>query len=147
MAKILIVYHSQTGNTEKLAQAVKQGAEAEGLEVILKKAGDADLNDLLGCDGYCFGTPDYFSYMAGALKDFFDRTYYPAKGKLTGRPFVCFVSHGGGGAAVSSLTKMAEKFGLKSCAAPLSAEGKPDKSDLQKAEDLGGKLAQTVSKA
>jgi multimeric flavodoxin WrbA len=146
MAKILIVYHSQTGNTEKLAIAVKQGAEACGVEVILKKAGDADLNDLLVCDGYCFGTPDYFSYMAGALKDFFDRTYYPAKGKINARPYVCFVSHGGGGAAVSSLTKMAEKFQLKICADPLSSEGNPVKSDLEKAKDLGKKLAQAVAK-
>ena len=44
--------------------------------------------------------------MAGALKDFFDRTYYPSKGKVSGKPYVCFVSHGGGGKAVASMEKM-----------------------------------------
>jgi multimeric flavodoxin WrbA len=88
MAKALIVYHSQTGNTRKLAMAVKDGIKAVGVDVILKKASEATLKDLLTCRGYCFGTPDYFSYMAGALKDFFDRTCYPSEGKITGRPCV-----------------------------------------------------------
>ena len=50
MAKILIVYHSQTGNTERMAKAVAEGAAAiEGAEVVLKRAGEATLQDLLDC--------------------------------------------------------------------------------------------------
>jgi len=144
MAKILIVYHSQSGNTRELALAVKQGVLSRGAEVILRKAFDATLRDLLSADGYCFGTPDYFSYMAGALKDFFDRTCYPAKGKTAGRPYACFVSHGGGGQAVNSLRRMGRRFGLKPAAGPLSVEGKPKRSDLEKARALGAKLAAAV---
>ena len=143
--KILIVYHSQSGNTAILAKAVKQGAAAAGAQVILRKAADATLADLLSSDGYCFGTPDYFSYMAGALKDFFDRTCYPSEGKITGRPYVCFVSHGGGGEAVRSLRRMGKRFKLKLAAKPLLVEGKPSKAALAKACALGRKLAEAVS--
>jgi len=145
MAKILIVYHTQSGNTKELALAVKRGAMARGAEVVLKKACDAGLKDLLSSDGYCFGTPDYFSYMAGAVKDFFDRTCYPSEGKITARPYVCFVSHGGGGAAAQSLKKMGKRFKLKPAAEPLLVEGKPGRAALEKAEELGGILARAVS--
>jgi flavorubredoxin len=144
MAKALVVYHTQTGNTEKLAIAVKEGIESCGIEVIFKKASEANLEDLLTSSGYCFGTPDYFSYMAGALKDFFDRTCYPSEGKITNRPYVYFVSHGGGGRAVGSLEKMGERFKLKKITEPLLVEGKPKKEDLEKAKELGRKLAKAI---
>ena len=146
MAKVLVVYHTQSGNTEKLALAVKEGIESAGVDAVLKKASEATLEDLLSSDGYCFGTPDYFSYMAGALKDFFDRTCYPSEGKITDRPYVCFVSHGGGGKAVSSLEKMGERFALKQAAKPLLVEDYPKKEDLNKAKELGRKLAEAVKK-
>ena len=144
MAKVLVVYHTQTGNTENLALAVKEGIGSSGIDVILKKASKASLGDLLSSDGYCFGTPDYFSYMAGALKDFFDRTCYLSEGKITNRPYVCFVSHGGGGKAVDSLETMAERFKLKKITEPLLVEGKPKKADLEKAKKLGNKLAKAI---
>ena len=144
MAKVLVVYHTQTGNTEKLALAIKEGIESSGIDAILKKAPEATLEDLLSSDGYCFGTPDYFSYMAGALKDFFDRTYYPSQGKITNRPCVCFVSHGGGGKAVGSLEKMEEWFKLKQITEPLLVKSKPEKADLEKAKELGRKLAKAI---
>ena len=144
MAKVLVVYHTQTRNTEKLALAVKEGIGSCGIDVILKKASEANLKDLLSSDGYCFGTPDYFSYMAGALKDLFDRTCYPSEGKIVNRPYVCFVSHGGGGKAVGSLEKMAKRFKLKKITEPLLVEGKPKKEDLQKAKELGKKLAKAI---
>jgi len=146
MAKVLVVYHTRTGNTEKLALAVKEGAESSGIDVILKKASEASLEDLLSSDGYCFGTPDYFSYMAGMLKDFFDRTCYSSEGKITNRPYVCFVSHGGGAKAVGSLEKMGERFKLRKITEPLLVEGKPKKEDLQKAKELGKKLAKAIMK-
>ncbi len=146
MAKALVIYHTQTGNTRKLAVAVKEGIASRGVGVVFKKASEATVKDLLSCAGYCFGTPDYFSYMAGALKDFFDRTCYPCEGKITGRPCVCFVSHGGGGRAVASLKKMAERFELKPAARPLLVEGAPGKADLGKAKELGRKLAAAILK-
>lgn len=77
--KILVVYHSQTGHTKKMAEAVAKGAgSVKNIRVILKKAADAALEDLIDCDGLAIGTPEYFGYMAGMIKDFFDRTYEEA---------------------------------------------------------------------
>ena len=98
MTKVLIVYHTLSGNTEKMAQAYAEGAKSvQGTEVVIKKAFDATLEDLLGCDAIALGSADYFSYIAGALKDFFDRTYYPSQGKVTGKPYAAFATGGRGG--------------------------------------------------
>jgi len=88
MARVLIVYHTLSGNTEKMAKAFEEGAQSvQGTEAVIKKAFDATLEDLLGCDAIAFGSADYFSYISGALKDFFDRTYYPSQDKVTGKPY------------------------------------------------------------
>jgi len=92
MAKILIIYHSQTGNTEKMAHTVANGAKSiAGVEVILKKAGDTTLDDLSTSDGLAVGTPENFGYIAGMVKDFFDRTFYAVGEKVFRKPFVVFI--------------------------------------------------------
>lgn len=78
---ILIIYHSQTGNTERLAHAVAQGVkETEDIGLILRRASEALATDLRDCGAVVFCSPEYFGYMAGAIKDFFDRTYEELKG-------------------------------------------------------------------
>jgi flavorubredoxin len=142
---ILIIYHTQTGNTRKLAVALRNGASSvAGVRAVLKKAGDATLRDLLGADGLAFGTPDFFSYMAGMLKDFFDRTCYLSEGKVTGKPYVAFVSHGGGGSALRSVEKLGRRFAFRKAAPPLLAEEPHGKKDLAKAFNLGRALAARV---
>ena len=80
MKKLIIIYHSQGGSTEQMAQAVLAGAQEEtDTETRLIKAFDATVEDLTTCDGVIFGTPENFGYMSGALKDFYDRTYYPTQ--------------------------------------------------------------------
>ena len=142
MKKVLIVYHTQSGNTAHLARAVKKGVESlKGVVVVLKKAKDATLGDLLSSDALVFGTPDFFTYMAGMLKDFFDRTCYPSDGKITGKPYVAFVSHGGGGGAIKSVEKLCKRFKLKKVAPSLLAEAPLTEKTLKGAFDLGKKLA------
>ena len=77
MAKVLIVYHSLSGNTKAAAEAVAAGVKDGGADPVLKDGLQTDPADLLACDAIAVGTPDYFSYMAGGLKDFFDRSFYP----------------------------------------------------------------------
>jgi multimeric flavodoxin WrbA len=77
---LLIIYHTQSGNTGQMAQAVMRGCQEEAeVETRLLSAFDAVLDDLRWADGLLFGTPENFGTMSGALKDFFDRTYYPAE--------------------------------------------------------------------
>ena len=76
MKHLLIVYHTQTGNTGKLAEAVRAGASDELLtdvEVRYLKAAEAGPDDLLWANGLLLGTPENFGYMSGAMKDFLDR--------------------------------------------------------------------------
>ena len=96
---LLIVYHSQSGHTEQMAQAVYQGAlqMEQETETRFLKAFDAGRDDLLWCDGVILGTPENFGYMSGALKDFFDRTYYQVIEKVDGRPYGLFIRAGNDG--------------------------------------------------
>jgi NAD(P)H dehydrogenase (quinone) len=71
--KVLIVYHSVTGNTEKMAQGVAEGVNGvSGASVVLKKAGEVTGDELLACDALIVGSPVYYANMAGEIKTFFD---------------------------------------------------------------------------
>lgn len=147
MSKILVVYHSQTGNTKFAAEAVGRGADSvRGTDVEIKPALKATAQDLLKCDGIAVGSPDYFSYMAGGLKDFFDRAYYPTKGEVAETPCVIFVTHGGGGRAVESVKQMCEKFQFDIIAPPVLVKGRPNEEAQTELEDLGKALAETCAR-
>ena len=123
MAKILIVYHSQTGNTQKMAHAVAEGAKSiDGVEVILKKAVDATLEDLVTADGFALGTPENFGYMSGMVKDFFDRTFYGAQEKVFRKPLVVFISAGNDGTgALRAIERIALGYKFKTVFKPVIA--------------------------
>jgi len=146
MSRILVIYHSQTGNTKAAAEAVARGAESvEGADIATKQALKATAPDLLRCDGIAIGTPDYFGYMAGGLKDFFDRTYYPTQGEVTDKPCVIFVTHGGGGKAVKSVREMCQKFKFNIIAGPVLVKGRPQGEDEEKLAALGETLAEACA--
>jgi NAD(P)H dehydrogenase (quinone) len=70
---VLVVYHSASGNTEKMAQGVAEGAKAvSGTKVILKRVSEAATDDLLSSDAVIVGSPVYFGNMSGEVKTFFD---------------------------------------------------------------------------
>ena len=143
MTRILIVYHSQTGHTEKMAMAVAEGARAiEHTEVVLKKAGEATLEDLLTCSGLAIGTPENFGYMSGMIKDFFDRTFYEAQDKVFRKPYVVFISAGNDGSgALTAIERIAAGYKFKRVFPPVIAKGKVTEEDLDKCRELGGTLA------
>jgi multimeric flavodoxin WrbA len=143
MAKILIVYHSQTGKTQKMAQAVAEGAKSiEGVEVILKKAADATVEDLLTADGLAVGTPENFGYMSGMVKDFFDRTYGDAQEKVFRKPFVVFISAGNDGTgALRAIERIALGYKFKTVFQPVIAKGEITKEILTQCVELGATIA------
>lgn len=145
MTKVLIIYHSQTGNTEKMAKAIAEGAKrVSGTKVIFKKAAEATLEDLIDSSGIAIGSPDYFGYMAGTVKDFFDRTFYPSQSKVTGKPAVLFASGGEGGKpALESLRRICGSFKFKQIG-EIAVIGKPPSEEIAKCEKLGEKLANAV---
>ena len=146
MGTVLVVYHSQGGNTWAAAEAVARGAEnVEGAKVVLKEGLKATEEDLLSCDAIAVGTPDYFSTMAGGLKDFFDRIFYPTQGQVTDKPCGIFVTHGGGGKAVESVKSVCGSFKFKVIADPVLVKNAPDNEAKEKLAALGKSLAEAVT--
>lgn len=95
MTSVLIVYDSRTGNTERMALAVAQGAkEVKGTEVKILKADKAKARDLLSHDAIIMGSPTYYGNMSGTLKSFIDLTN-SIHGKLKGKVGGAFTSSGG----------------------------------------------------
>ena len=143
MARILIVYHSQTGNTEKMARAVEEGARGiEQAEVLLRKAGDASLDDLLLADGLAIGTPENFGYMSGMIKDFFDRTYVSAQDRVFRKPYVVFISAGNDGTgALNAIERIALGYKFKKVYAPVISKGRVTEEILARCRELGATLA------
>ncbi|HJV26599.1 MAG TPA: flavodoxin family protein [Aromatoleum sp.] len=145
--RLLVVYHTQSGNTGKLADAVVRGARRAGeTETVVRRALDAGVEDLLACDGLLLGTPENFGYMSGALKDFFDRTYYPCEGKLVGLPFAVFVSAGNDGrGAVREIGRIANGYGWKRVADEIIVRGTVTDAGLARCEELGEAMATGVA--
>jgi flavorubredoxin len=143
MKKVLIIYHSQTGNTEAMAKAVSEGANAAGAAVILKRAADANAEDILACDIVAIGTPNYFGYMAGLVKDCFDRVWATIRDKVGNKPYVTFGSKGGGGAqALDSVERICDRLKMTKAFEGILATRQPTEEDLAECRELGKRLAQ-----
>ena len=91
--KILVVYDSQTGNTEKMAFAVAEGVKEEAV-VTIKRVDDISLEDLLEADGIIVGSPTYYGLMSSKVKELFDKSI-KIHGKLAGKVGAAFTSAGG----------------------------------------------------
>ena len=95
MVKILVVYHSVTGNTARLAQAVAEGA-GRVAQVELRRVDEVSNDDLLMADGIIVGSPTYFGQMSAEIKALFDasNTVY---GRLDGKVGAAFTTTGAAG--------------------------------------------------
>jgi multimeric flavodoxin WrbA len=145
MAKILIVYHSQTGNTQKMAKHVANGAEEiHGTSVVLKKAVETTEEDLCECDGLVIGSAEYFGYMAGAVKDLFDRTYEQLQGRksIFRKPYCVFISAGNDGhGALKHIERICLGYQFKKIHHPVLAKGAITEQDLSRCKELGRIIA------
>jgi len=149
MASILVLYHSQEhGNTGAMAEAVAEGARAAGADVRLANTNDRRLNidDYRAVAAAAFGSPDYYSYIAGGLKVFLD-DYHIAKGAdaagLTDKPYALFYSHGGGGKVLGPLESLFGRMGTK-VGETVESRGAPDEPALAACRDLGRQLAEAA---
>lgn len=95
--RLLIIAHVPSPNTVRLRDAAVRGAsspEVAGIEVVSKTPFEAGVEDLLACDGIILGTTENLGYMSGALKDFFDRTYYGVIEESQGLPLGVYIRAG-----------------------------------------------------
>ena len=121
MKQILIVFHSMTGAAEQLAVAAAAGAREEAeVETRLVTAASAGVEDMLHADGFLFATPENLATMAGLMKDFFDRVYYPVLDRINGRPYAAIIAAGTDGTgAARQVQRIATGLRLREIAPPL----------------------------
>lgn len=121
MKTLLIVWHSLTGGSAQMAQAAAAGARTEtAVAVRVLQATQAGPEDVLAADAYLFATPENLATMAGLMKDFFDRCYYPALGRIEGRPYAVMVCAGSDGqGAARQIERICTGWRLKAVAPAL----------------------------
>ena len=149
MAKVLVVYFSRTGNTEKMAQAVAEGAKEAGATVVVKKAELVKIADIVGADAVAFGSATSWGYMGGRLKDVFENMLVQARDKFNGKPFVVFASAGiieSGKKAVDSIEYIVKYFNMRSAAEGVVAQGTPTEADKKACRELGKRLTQAIKR-
>ncbi|WP_077146381.1 flavodoxin family protein [Sphingopyxis sp. KK2] len=151
---LLIVWHSRTGGSEALARAAAEGATTARLLA----AADVTPDDLLAAGGYLFVGPENLGLLSGAMKEMFDRAYYPCLGQLEGRPYATIICAGSDGeGAQRQLDRIATGWRLKRVADPLivnTAAQTPEailapktipEARLAEARDLGAALAEGIA--
>lgn len=145
MANLLIVAHAPSDNTRRLVTAVADGARGpaiSGIRVDCRSPFDTHAGHVLKADAVILGTTENFGYMSGALKDFFDRIFYPCLEHTEAMPYALFVKggHDGTGArrSVESITA-----GLKwrAVQAPIVMSGGYRQDWLPALEELGAGMA------
>lgn len=121
MKTLLVVYHSMTGGSEQMAHAVCAGATVEAdTRTRLLHAPAAGTDDVLAANAYAFVTPENLAAMSGLMKDFFDRCYYPALGRINGRSYATLVCAGSDGQnAARQIERIATGWRLRPVATPL----------------------------
>lgn len=147
MVKVLIVYYSRTGRTEALAKAVAEGVNnISGATAKIVRVENATLDDLVSCDAVAFGSPNYFGYMSGLIKDFFDRAW-SIRDKVAGKPAAAFTSGGGpSDSALLSLERIMGAFKMEKVCDGVVSSGSPTEKDLEACRKLGENLARAAVK-
>ena len=147
MSKVLIVYHTFTGKTEKMAGAFAEGARSvQGVEVSLKKAAQTDPEEFVQADAIAFGAPNTFGGMAGNLREFFERAYAVHE-KTSGKPaaaFTCEMPDETG--ALEEIEKFFSFFGLQVAAKGIAAPGDAGDKELAECKKLGQTLGEASKK-
>lgn len=160
--RLLIVWHSRTGAARQLAQAALEGGrdalrelQAEDrVDIVTRAAADATVKDVLEAGAYLFCAPENLASLSGAMKEFFDRSYYEVLDNISGRPYAIAIAAGSDGSgALKQAERICTGWRLR-CAAPpyilntdaqtaeaILAEKILDEGQCEPARILGGTLA------
>ncbi len=142
---LLIVGHVPSENTRRLRDAVETGAhhkDISGIDVRTLSPFDAGPEDVLRADAIVLGTTENLGYMSGALKDFFDRTYYGVLEEKQGLPFALYVRAGlDGTGTIRGVTTIITGLKWKAVTEPLLCKGEWQDGFVRQAEELGTLMA------
>ena len=143
MSRILIIYYSQTGNTEKMANAIAEGAKSIGnVEVELEYHVEAD--DLNRFDAIVVGVPTYHHDMSTGIKRLFEEAAEKSI-NLKGKTGAAFGSYGWSGEAPKLVLEiMKNKFEMRLIEPLLLAKNTPDQNSLNMCRDLGRRVSESL---
>lgn len=157
MAKVLIVYDSRTGNTEKMANYIAEGARETNAEVEVEKVDDVKLSDLEAASGIILGSPTHFGTMSDKMKSFVNESVR-IRGRLENKIGAAFSSsrtlYGGGETTVFSLIQAMLIHGMMVVGDPLEATGhygaiaasSPDERAQDTCKKLGKRVGELAKK-
>ena len=145
MPRLLIVAHAPSPNTLRLREAAERGArhpDIEDVAVVVKPPLEAGPEDVLACDALLLGTTENLGYMSGALKDFFDRSYYPVLEEKQGLPCALYIRAGHDGTGTRrAVESIVTGLRWKWVQAPLLLRGEWQEGFADQVEELGMTLA------
>jgi multimeric flavodoxin WrbA len=145
MKRLLIVAHAPSPNTRRLLEAVLAGAhdpEIETVEVAVLSPFDAGPAEVLAAQAIILGTTENLGYMSGALKDFFDRIYYPCLEQTQGLPYALYVRAGHDGTGTRrGVETIVTGLRWRAVQAPLICRGAFDEVFLGQCQELGSLMA------
>lgn len=143
--RLLIVAHAISPNTERLRDAVLGGArhaDIDGVETRCLTPFEAGPEDVQACDAIILGTTENLGYMSGALKDFFDRSYYPCLEVTQGLPYALYIRAGHDGTGTRrAVESIATGLAWHAVAEPLICRGEWDDDFVARCEELGMTVA------
>ena len=145
MKRLLVLAHAPSPNTRKLRDAVVHGAgnpDVEGVEVVVKAPLEAGPEDALAAQAIILGTTENLGYMAGAMKDFFDRSYYPILEKTEALPYALFIRAGHDGTGTRrAIESIAAGLRWRAVQEPLICRGDFSERFVTDCEELGLAMA------
>ena len=146
--RLLIVAHDPSPNTRRMVEAVLRGAgheDIEDVEAIHRRPLEAGPEDVLACRAIVLGTTENLGYMSGALKDFFDRTYYRVIEQTEGLPYALYVRAGMDGTGTRrAVESICTGLAWRPVQDPLMCVGKWDGAFLEQCEELGMYMAASL---
>jgi len=139
--RLLIIAHAPSPNIQRMVDAILKGARHEDISTVdslFIPAFDATVDDVLQADAVILGTPENLGYMSGALKDFFDRNYYPCMDKTDALPCAMMIRAGNDGTGTRrALESILTGLRWKIVQEPLICRGDFQEDFIQQCEELG----------